>query len=55
MQEALLKEISKVPYKSAAQRKFLHAKHPDIAAKWDKEYGGKIKRAAKRRQKKGKK
>jgi hypothetical protein len=31
-----------MPYKSVAQRKFMHAKHPQIAAKWDKETGGKI-------------
>jgi len=30
------------PYKSAKQRRFLHAKHPKIAAKWDAEYGSKI-------------
>ena len=27
-----------MPYKSDAQRKFMHAQHPDIAARWDKEY-----------------
>lgn len=27
-----------MPYKSSAQRKFMHAKHPEIAKKWDKEY-----------------
>lgn len=27
-----------MPYKSDAQRRFMHAKHPDIAARWDKEY-----------------
>lgn len=27
-----------MPYKSDAQRKFMHAKHPEIAGKWDKEY-----------------
>lgn len=26
-----------MPYKSDAQRGFMHAKHPEIAAKWDKE------------------
>lgn len=31
-----------MPYKSAKQRAFMHAKHPDIAARWDKEYGGKV-------------
>jgi len=29
-----------VPYKSEAQRGFMHAKHPKIAARWDKKYGG---------------
>lgn len=32
-----------MPYKSAKQRRYIHAKHPKIAAKWDKKYGGKIK------------
>lgn len=27
-----------MPYKSDAQRKYMHAKHPEIAARWDKEY-----------------
>ena len=27
-----------MPYKSAAQMKFMHAKHPEIAKRWDKEY-----------------
>ena len=26
-----------MPYKSEKQRKFLHAKHPDIAERWDAE------------------
>lgn len=26
-----------MPYKSAAQRKFMHARHPEIAAQWDEE------------------
>ena len=26
-----------MPYKSAAQSRFLHSQHPEIAAKWDKE------------------
>ncbi len=28
-----------MPYKSTAQMKFMHAKHPEIAKKWDKKYG----------------
>lgn len=31
-----------MPYRSEKQRRFLHAKHPEIAARWDKEYEGKI-------------
>jgi hypothetical protein len=31
-----------MPYQSEAQRRFMHARHPDIAARWDKEYGGKV-------------
>jgi hypothetical protein len=27
-----------MPYKSEAQRRFMHAQHPDIAERWDKEY-----------------
>ncbi len=26
-----------MPFKSKAQRKYLYAKHPDIAARWEKE------------------
>jgi hypothetical protein len=48
-----------MPYRSEKQRRFMHARHPDIAARWDEEYGGQIvpkrksppgaKRAVKRR------
>ena len=31
-----------MPYTSDDQRKYMHAKHPKIAAKWDKKYGGKV-------------
>lgn len=31
-----------MPYKSQKQRRYMHAKHPQIAAKWDRKYGGKI-------------
>jgi hypothetical protein len=31
-----------MPYKSEKQRRFLHAKQPEIAAKWDKKYGGRV-------------
>jgi len=29
-----------MPYKSDAQRRFMHAQHPKIAEKWDKEMMG---------------
>lgn len=31
-----------MPYKSAAQRRFMHVRHPGIAKKWDQKYGGSI-------------
>lgn len=31
-----------MPYKSVKQRAFMHAQHPDIAKRWDREYGGKV-------------
>jgi hypothetical protein len=30
-----------MPYKSEAQRRYMHAQHPDIAERWDKEYSSK--------------
>lgn len=33
-----------MPYKSARQRRYMHAKKPALAAKWDKKYGGKVRR-----------
>lgn len=38
-----------MPYKSAKQRRFMHAKHPKIAKKWDKKYGGKVVKKKKRK------
>lgn len=39
-----------MPYSSERQRRYLHAKKPKLAAKWDKKYGGKIvKKKPKRR------
>lgn len=36
-----------MPYKSDKQRKFMHAKHPAIAAKWDAEiHKSKVRSAA---------
>ncbi len=40
-----------MPYKSEKQRKFMHAKHPDIAKRWDKKYGGKIVKKKKKKRK----
>lgn len=37
-----------MPYKSAKQRRYLHAKEPALAAKWDKKYGGKVKKTKKK-------
>lgn len=31
-----------MPYRSAKQRAFMHTNYPDIAARWDKKYGGKV-------------
>lgn len=31
-----------MPYRSEKQRRYMHAKHPKIAKKWDAKYGGKI-------------
>ena len=41
-----------MPYKSAKQRAYLHIHHPEIAKKWDKKYGGKIKSKGKKRTRK---
>lgn len=41
-----------MPYRSAKQRRYMHAVHPDIAARWDAEYGGKIVRSKKKALKK---
>jgi len=50
--------VKEMPYKSEKQRKFMHAKHPEIAERWDKEYGGKIskkKKFTKKKRRGGKK
>jgi hypothetical protein len=31
-----------MPYRSAKQRAYMHAKQPAIAKRWDKKYGGKV-------------
>ena len=36
-----------MPYKSAKQRRYMHAKHPKIAKKWNAKYGGKVRKGKK--------
>lgn len=38
-----------MPYKSDAQRRFMHAKHPEIAERWDREYRDTPKRSTRYR------
>lgn len=33
-----------MPYKSKKQRAYLHVKHPRLAKKWDRKYGGRIRK-----------
>jgi hypothetical protein len=45
-----------MPFESEKQRKFLWAKHPEIAKRWSDEYGSKVvpkKKAKKKKKKKG--
>ena len=32
---------AEMPFKSEKQRKYMHAKHPKIAERWERKYGGK--------------
>ena len=43
-----------MPYKSAKQRAYLHIHEPALAAKWDKETGGKVVKKAKPKKRKTK-
>lgn len=38
-----------MPYRSAKQRRYMHARHPGIAKRWDRKYGGKVVKRKKRR------
>lgn len=38
-----------MPFRSAAQRKFLYSQHPDIAKRWAAEHGNKIVPSIKRK------
>ena len=29
-----------MPYKSKAQARYMHARHPGVAKRWDRKYGG---------------
>jgi len=42
------------PYKSKKQRSWMHVNKPEIAKKWDKETGGKVKPEKPKQRKKGK-
>jgi hypothetical protein len=42
-------EVAVMPYRSEKQRRYLHAKRPSIAARWDAKYGGKVKRKSTKR------
>jgi hypothetical protein len=33
-----------MPFKSVAQRKFMYARHPEIAKRWTKKYGSRIRK-----------
>lgn len=43
-----------MPYRSEKQRAFMHSQHPEIAERWDAEYGGKIVKSSKKKPKKKK-
>jgi hypothetical protein len=40
-----------MPYRSEKQRRYMHAKLPKIAKRWDAEYGSKPKKKQKKRYK----
>ena len=39
-----------MPFRSEKQRKFMYANKPEIAKKWDKKYGGKIKKKKRKKE-----
>jgi hypothetical protein len=43
-----------MPFKSAAQRRFLFAKHPKVAKNWAHKYGSKVGGGKSKAQKQGK-
>jgi len=40
-----------MPWRSKKQRAYMHIHHPKIAKRWDKKYGGKIRRGKNKRRK----
>jgi hypothetical protein len=45
-----------MPFRSAKQRRFMYAVHPDIAKRWAEEFGNKVvpaKKSAKKEKKRG--
>ena len=38
-----------MPYRSKRQRSYMHVHHPKIAARWDRKYGGKIRKKNRRK------
>lgn len=38
-----------MPFKSEKQRRFMYAKHPEIAKRWTKKYGSKIRKGKKKK------
>jgi hypothetical protein len=38
-----------VPFKSVKQRKYLWAKHPEIAKRWTAKYGSKVRKGKKKK------
>ena len=44
-----------MPFRSAKQRRYMWAKHPDIARRWTKKYGSKVVKSKKRKTRKRRK
>lgn len=38
-----------MPFRSLKQRKFMYAKHPEIAKRWAKKYGNKVEKKTKKK------
>jgi len=44
-----------MPFKSEKQRRYLWAKHPEIAERWTKKYGSKIRKGKRKKSKRSSK